>query len=204
MKADTSPAGHPTGAPAPSAQINLAAAERAVADLLLALGYDPESEPLALTPQRVALNLREHTERREYHITTFPNPGDTDEAVVVRDIAFASLCEHHLLPFRGIAHVGYVPGELIIGLSTMPHVVEHFARGLQVQERLTAQIADALQEHLGSPFVGVTLEAEHTCMSTRGARALGTTTVTQAFRGELRGNSEFRALLHPVGAASND
>ena len=105
--------------------------------------------------------------------TTFPNDEGYDELVVARDIPFHSLCQHHLLPFSGVAHVGYLPGDRILGLSKLARVVEHFARGLQVQERLTQQVADWLEDELAPKGVGVVLEAEHLCMSLRGVQGLG-------------------------------
>jgi GTP cyclohydrolase I len=123
---------------------------------------------------------------QEFEPTTFPNREDYDELVVARSIPFHSLCEHHLLPFHGVAHVGYLPGGRILGLSKLARVVDLFARDLQVQERLTQQIADWLQEHLAPKGVGVVLEAEHLCMSLRGVQKPGTTTVTSALHGLVR------------------
>jgi GTP cyclohydrolase IA len=174
------------------------AARRAVADLLAALGKDPTSEHLADTPRRVADAYAELLTPREFHLTTFPNDEGYDELVLARGIPMRSLCEHHLLPFHGVAHVGYLPGERILGLSKLARVVELFARDLQVQERLTKQIADWLQEHLAPKGVGVVLEAEHLCMSLRGVQAAGSRTVTSALHGMLRedprSRQEFFAL----------
>lgn len=175
--------------------VDVDAAERAVAQLLRALGKDPVSEKFSLTPQRVVQNLRELTTSAPLTLSTFENPGGYDEPIVMRDISFVSVCEHHLLPFRGIAHVGYAPSGQIVGLSALVQIVEHFARDFQLQERLTTQIADYLDSQLGSRGVGVTIEAEHTCVSTRGVRARGTSVVTQAFRGELAPSSQFRNLF---------
>jgi GTP cyclohydrolase I len=124
--------------------------------------------------------------------TTFGNDEGYDELVVAREVPFRSLCEHHLLPFYGHAHVGYLPGGRIVGLSKLARVVEHFAAGLQVQERLTQQVADWLHAHLGARGVGVVLEAEHLCMSLRGVRARGSHTVTSALRGDLRTDARSR------------
>jgi GTP cyclohydrolase I len=118
--------------------------------------------------------------------TTFPNENDYDELVVVRDVPFHSLCQHHLLPFQGVAHVAYLPGDRIVGISKLARVVEHFARDLQVQERLTKQIADWLDTTLEPRGVGVVLEAEHTCMTLRGIRKPGSRTVTSALHGVVR------------------
>jgi GTP cyclohydrolase I len=144
--------------------IDVEAAEQAVADLLVALGHDPAAEHLAETPARVANAYAELLTPRAFDLTTFPNDEGYDELIVARDIPFHSLCEHHLLPFHGRAHVAYIPGERILGLSKLARVVELFSRGLQVQERLTKQVADWLDEHLQPKGVGVVLEAEHLCM----------------------------------------
>jgi GTP cyclohydrolase I len=139
----------------------------------------------------------------DFHATTFPNDGGYDELVVARDIPFHSLCEHHLLPFSGVAHVGYIPGERIVGLSKLARVVELYARDLQVQERLTGQIASWLDEHLAPVGVGVVLEADHSCMSLRGVRKPGSRTITSALRGAIRDDARTRqeflslATRHP-------
>ena len=180
------------------AQIDLPAAERAVADLLKALGRDPQSSHLADTPRRVANAYAEMLTPREFALTTFPNDEGYDELVLARDIPVQSLCEHHMLPFQGVAHVGYLPGERILGLSKLARVVELFARDLQVQERLTRQVADWLQTHLAPKGVGVVLEAEHLCMSLRGVQKPGSRTVTSALHGLVREDprtrQEFLAL----------
>ncbi|MEU5258787.1 GTP cyclohydrolase I FolE [Amycolatopsis sp. NPDC021455] len=166
--------------------VDLHEAERAVADLLRALGKDPASEHLGDTPRRVAQAYAEMLRPRDFQLTTFPNDEGYDELVLAKSIPVQSLCEHHLLPFRGVAHVGYLPGERILGLSKLARVVELFARDLQVQERLTKQVADWLQEHLEPQGVGVVIEAEHLCMSLRGVRATGALTVTSSLHGLLR------------------
>jgi GTP cyclohydrolase I len=167
-------------------------AARAVADLLAALGYPVEGEHRAKTPQRVANALAEMLTPTAFLPTTFPNDEGYDELVVARQVPFHSLCEHHLLPFHGVAHVGYLPGSRIVGLSKLARVVEHFAAGLQVQERLTQQVADWLDSNLDARGVGVVLEAEHLCMSLRGVRATGARTVTSALRGDLRTDGRTR------------
>ncbi len=167
-------------------RVDLAAAESAAHDLLLALGADLTDESLADTPARVARMYAELLMPKPFTATTFPNDGGYDELVVARDIPFHSLCEHHLLPFHGVAHVGYLPGERIIGLSKLARVVELFARELQLQERLTMQVADCLQEHLRPKGVGVVLEAEHLCMSLRGVQKPGARTITSALHGLVR------------------
>jgi len=167
-------------------QIDLPAAERAVRDLLLALGRDPSSPHLAETPRRVAMSFEEMLTPREFDLTTFPNDEHYDELVLAKSIPVHSLCEHHMLPFTGVAHVGYLPGERILGLSKLARVVELFARDLQVQERLTVQVANWLQEHLEPKGVGVVIEAEHLCMSMRGVQAQGSRTITSSVHGQLR------------------
>jgi GTP cyclohydrolase IA len=169
-----------------------ARAERAVAELLSALGYPVEGEHRAKTPQRVASALAEMLTPSAFLPTTFPNDEGYDELVVARQVPFRSLCEHHLLPFFGTAHIGYLPGPRILGLSKLARVVEHFAAGLQVQERLTQQVADWLHGNLDARGVGVVVEAEHLCMNLRGVRARGSSTVTSALRGELRTDARTR------------
>jgi len=172
--------------------VDLHAAERAVSDLLQALGHDPATEHLAETPRRVAHAYAELLTARPFDLTTFPNDEGYDELVLARDIPFQSLCQHHLLPFHGVAHVGYVPDARILGLSKLARVVELLARDLQVQERLTQQVANWLDEHVAPKGVGVVLEAEHVCMSLRGVRAHGSRTVTSAVHGLLRDDARSR------------
>ena len=176
-----------------TAAVDLPAAEEAVAALLRALGRDPASPHLAGTPRRVARSYVELLTGRQFDLTTFPNDEGYDELVIARDIPLQSLCEHHLLPFSGVAHIGYLPGARILGLSKLARVLELFARDLQVQERLTQQVADWLQEHLAPRGVGVVVEAEHLCMSLRGVRAGGARTVTSALHGVLRSDARSRA-----------
>jgi GTP cyclohydrolase I len=174
------------------------AAADAVRALLTALGQDLTSESLVNTPERVAASFAELLEPREFDLTTFPNDEGYDELVVARQIPFSSLCEHHLLPFVGVAHVAYMPADRILGLSKLAWVVELFARRLQVQERLTKQVASWLQDNVKPQGVGVVLEAEHMCMSIRGVRATGARTVTSALYGTIRNDprtrSEFLSL----------
>ena len=172
--------------------IDLDAAAHAVSDLLVALGHDPVSEHLADTPRRVAHAYAELLTPRSFDLTTFPNDEGYDELVLARDIPFHSLCQHHLLPFHGVADVGYIPADRILGLSKLARVVELFARGLQVQEWLTQQVADWLDAHLAPRGVGVVLEAEHLCMSLRGVKAQGSRTVTSAMHGWLRDDGRSR------------
>ncbi len=174
-------------------RVDQVAAAEAVRALLVALGQDVTSEALAATPRRVAAAYAELLEPREFDLTTFPNEEGYDELVVASDIGFSSLCEHHLLPFFGVAHVAYLPGDRILGLSKLARVVELFAHRLQVQERLTTQVARWLQDALAPRGVGVVLEAEHTCMTIRGVRARGSRTVTSALYGGLRTDPRTRA-----------
>jgi GTP cyclohydrolase I len=178
--------------------IDRVAAERAAADLLTALGANLEHEQLRETPRRMVDAYEELLTPQPFRATTFPNDDGYDELVVVRSIPFHSLCMHHMLPFHGTAHVGYLPGERIVGLSKLARVVELFSRDLQVQERLTTQIAGWMQEHLHPKGVGVVLEAEHLCMSLRGVQTFGATTVTSALEGLIRDDprtrQEFLAL----------
>ncbi len=169
------------------------AAASAVRDLLLALGQEATSESLRDTPRRVAYAFAEQLTPRAFDLTTFPNDEGYDELVLVRDIGFSSLCEHHLLPFTGVAHVAYLPGERILGLSKLARVVEHFSRRLQVQERLTRQVGGWLQEQLSPRGTGVVIEAEHTCMTVRGVRSPGARTVTSSLTGVLRDDPRTRA-----------
>ena len=172
--------------------VDLPAAERAVADLLRALGKDPEQPHLADTPRRVADAYAELLTPPSFDLTTFPNDEGYNELVMATGIPVQSLCEHHLLPFTGIAHIGYLPGERILGLSKLARVLDLFARDLQVQERLTQQVADWLQENLNPRGVGVVIEAEHLCMSLRGVRARGARTTTSALHGLLREDARSR------------
>jgi GTP cyclohydrolase I len=188
----------PAATDGPVRRIDTAAAERAAADLLSALGADLRDEGLRETPRRMAAAYEELLTPEPFHSTTFPNEEAYDELVLIRSIPFHSLCKHHLLPFRGLAHIGYLPGERILGLSKFARVVELFARDLQVQERLTVQIADWLQRQLAPKGVGVVLEAEHLCMSLRGVQKFGAKTVTSALHGLVRDDprtrQEFLAL----------
>jgi len=178
--------------------VDLAAAERAAGDFLAALGIDVDGDGLRQTPARMARAYAELFTARPFRLTTFPNEEGYDELVLARGIPFRTVCEHHLLPFSGVAHVGYLPGERIVGLSKLARLVEHFAARPQTQERLTRQIADCLAARLQPRGAGVVLEAEHTCMTQRGVRALGATTITSTLLGTLRADarsrSEFLAL----------
>ncbi len=173
-------------------RVDLAAAEHAARELLVVLGADLDAAGLRETPQRMASAYAELLTPEPFNLTTFPNDEGYDELVVVRDIPFQSLCMHHLLPFHGVAHVAYLPAERIIGLSKLARVVEHFARDLQVQERLTTQIAACIQEELEPKGVGVVLEAEHLCMSLRGVQKPGARTVTSALYGLVRDDPRTR------------
>jgi GTP cyclohydrolase IA len=172
--------------------IDVAAAERAVAELLRALGKDRDSPHLAETPRRVVDSYVELLTPHQFDLTTFPNDEGYDELVLATHLPVQSLCEHHLFPFTGIAHIGYLPGERILGLSKLARVLDMFARDLQVQERLTHQVADWLLEHLAPRGVGVVIEAEHQCMSMRGVRATGSRTITSTLHGLLRDDPRSR------------
>jgi GTP cyclohydrolase IA len=179
-------------APGDDRRIDRAAAVRAAADLLTALGADLGSDGLRETPRRMVDAYAELLTPRPFRATTFANEEGYDELVLVRAIPFHSLCMHHMLPFHGVAHIGYLPDERIVGLSKLARVVELFARDLQVQERLTTQIADWAQEQLTPKGVGVVLEAEHLCMSLRGVQKFGATTVTSALLGQVRDDPRTR------------
>jgi GTP cyclohydrolase I len=171
---------------------DLEAAEAAAAALIRALGMNPDAPSLARTPRRIARAYAELLSPRPFALTTFDNAEGYDELVVARTVPFTSVCEHHLLPFFGTASVGYLPGSRILGLSKLARVVERFARRPQVQERLTKQIADWLDDHLQPHGVGVVLEAEHTCMTLRGVQSRGSTTVTSALTGRIRTDERTR------------
>ncbi len=187
-----SPGGGPHLRLVSDAAVDVPAAEAAVRALLTALGQDPGSEHLHETPRRVAAAYAEMLTPEAFTLTTFDNDEGYDDLVLARDLPFQSLCEHHLLPFSGVAHIGYLPGSRILGLSKLSRVLDRFARGLQVQERLTKQVADCLHQSLHPKGVAVVLEAEHQCMSLRGVRAHGSRTVTSALHGLLRDNAATR------------
>jgi GTP cyclohydrolase IA len=180
-------------------------AEEAAAEFLAALGVSLDTEGMRDTPRRMADAYRELLTPRPFVGTTFPNDEGYDELVVARSITMHSVCEHHLLPFVGVASIGYLPGERILGLSKLARVVEMFARQPQVQERLTKQVADWLQENLRPRGVGVVIEAEHLCMTLRGVRSPGAVTTTSALHGLIRNDprtrAEFFSLTGMGGAA---
>ena len=176
-----------------SAGVDMDGARRAAADFLSALGIDVDREEMRETPARMARAYAELFDVQPLRLTTFPNDEGYDELVLARSIPFRTVCEHHLLPFSGLAHVGYLPGERIIGLSKLARLVEHFAARPQVQERLTKQVAECLATRLRAPGVGVMLEAEHSCMTLRGVRAHGAKTVTSTLLGTLRADPRSRA-----------
>jgi GTP cyclohydrolase I len=163
------------------------------ARLLEALGVDLSAPGLGATPGRMVRALKEMTTPPVFTATDFEAVAGPGQLVLVRDIRFVSVCEHHVLPFTGLAHVGYVPRERILGLSKVARVVNHWARRLQVQERLTGQIADWMVDNLDPAGVGVLLSAEHTCMTLRGVGATGSRTTTSALRGVLLGDAAARA-----------
>ncbi len=175
-----------------------------VRTILTALGEDPERSGLLKTPARVESSLRWLT--RGYEMSVAEAVGDAvfeenhQSMILVRDIELYSLCEHHLLPFFGRAHVAYIPDRRIVGLSKLPRIVEVFARRLQVQERLSDQIADAIMDIIQPHGVGVLIEATHLCMAMRGVEKQNSRTVTSAvrgiFRSDLRSREEFLRLVH--------
>ncbi len=200
----TDPIHPPARAPEDVPPYDAARAEAAVQELLIAIGEDPERDGLRDTPARVARMYAEITDglrmAPEDVLTTTFDLGH-DEMVLVRDIELWSMCEHHLVPFTGVAHVGYIPAESgkITGLSKLARLVDVYARRPQVQERLTTQIADALVEILEARGVIVVIEAEHLCMTMRGVKKAGARTITSAVRGIMHRaatRSEAMALIH--------
>ncbi|GAB7005931.1 GTP cyclohydrolase I FolE [Nocardioides sp. AN3] len=189
----------------PAGPFDQARAEAAVRELLIAIGEDPNREGLLDTPARVARAYAELTaglrmEAKDVLTTTFDLGHD--EMILVRDIELWSMCEHHLVPFTGVAHVGYIPADSgkITGLSKLARLVDVYAKRPQVQERLTTQIADSLMEILEARGVIVVIEAEHLCMTMRGIKKAGARTITSAVRGTMRSNATTRAeamaLIH--------
>ncbi len=188
----------PGAEPSRNGQVDQPRIERAVREILLAIGEDPDREGLRETPARVARMYTElfsglH-EDPTIHLRKFFS--DTcDEVVLVRDISFNSMCEHHMLPFMGKAHIGYLPGDRVVGLSKLARVVESVARRPQVQERMTEQIADLLEVQLHAKGVAVVIEAVHTCMTIRGVRRPGSMCVTSAMKGCFRNRASSRAEI---------
>ncbi len=178
--------------------IDLAAIKGAVRTILRAVGEDPDRDGLLETPRRVAKMYAEmfsglQQDPGRHLEVTFEE--SYDEIVLVRDIPFTSMCEHHLLPFRGVAHVAYIPNGRVTGLSKLARVVEEVSRRPQVQERMTQTVADLIEDRLGSRAVGVIIKAEHSCMSIRGIRKTGSLTVTSTMRGSFRSDPASRAEL---------
>ena len=173
--------------------IDRPAAQAAVRQLLAALGQDVDGAELAETPRRVVAAFEELLTPAPFQVTTFANDEGYDELVIARDIPVRSLCAHHLLPFSGVAHVAYLPAARIVGLSKLARSVEMFARGLQVQERLTSQVGTWLDQQLQPKGVGVVIEAEHLCMTMRGVQARGSRTVTSSLHGLVRDDARTRA-----------
>ncbi|MGA3067807.1 MAG: GTP cyclohydrolase I FolE [Tepidisphaeraceae bacterium] len=185
-----------TGLPSP--RIDAPRIERAVREILLAIGENPDREGLKKTPSRVARSYAElmsglNEDPRRHLKTVFHERYD--EVVILRNIEFNSLCEHHLLPFTGRVHVAYLPGGKVVGLSKLARLVEGYARRPQVQERLTTQIADALWEELAPQGAACVIEAVHTCMTIRGVRRPGSTMVTSALRGIFKDNPASRSEI---------
>ncbi|QEC48252.1 GTP cyclohydrolase I FolE [Baekduia soli] len=182
--------------------IDQGALVRAARDLLSALGADVDAEGLRETPRRVAEALTELLTPQPFRATTFANDDGYDQLIVARRIPFHSLCMHHMLPFHGVAHIGYLPGGRILGLSKLARVVELYARDLQTQERLTTQIAGWLQRELEPVGIGVVLEAEHMCMTLRGVQKSGSTTVTSALYGLVRDDARTRQEFLALATSS--
>ncbi|MBL8815015.1 MAG: GTP cyclohydrolase I FolE [Planctomyces sp.] len=186
------------GNSASTCPVDYATIQAAVRMILRAVGEDPDREGLLETPRRVAKMYGEmfaglQLDPGRHLDVTFRE--DYDEIVLVRDIEFTSMCEHHLLPFRGVAHVAYIPNGRVTGLSKLARVVEEVSRRPQVQERMTQTIADLIEERLGTSAVGVIVKAEHSCMSMRGIRKQGSMTLTSAMRGLFRTDAASRAEL---------
>ncbi|MEM8864318.1 MAG: GTP cyclohydrolase I FolE [Planctomycetota bacterium] len=184
--------------------VDLPAIKDAVRQILAAVGEDPDREGLLETPRRVAKMYQEmfaglHSDPGRHLHVTFSETYD--ELVLVRDISFTSMCEHHLLPFTGKAHVGYLPNGRVTGLSKLARVVDEVARRPQVQERMTQTIADLIQEELDTAAVAVVVQAEHSCMSIRGVKKPGSETLTSALRGSFKTNAASRAEVMSLIAA---
>lgn len=182
----------------PRSQVDLEAIKQAVRTILKAVGEDPDRPGLLDTPKRVAKMYQEmfaglHVEPARHLSVTFPETYN--EMVLVRDISFNSMCEHHLLPFSGVAHVAYLPNGRVTGLSKLARVVDEVSRRPQVQERMTQTIADLVQSELNTAGAAVVVEAEHSCMSIRGIRKPGSLTVTSALRGVFKSNPSSRAEI---------
>ncbi|MEX2142747.1 MAG: GTP cyclohydrolase I FolE [Pirellulales bacterium] len=203
MKSETTLVGSRAGeedetpaSPAELSRVDLPRIQRAVREILAAVGENPDREGLLETPARVARMYAElfsglHDEPREHLRKFFTEKYD--ELVLVRDISFNSMCEHHLLPFMGVAHVGYIPNGRVIGLSKLARVVEVVSKRPQVQERMTEEIANLLIEELDVKGVAVVVEATHTCMTIRGIRKPGSLCVTSAMKGQFRANLSSRS-----------
>ena len=181
----------------PQARVTQAEAEAAIRTLIQWAGDDPDREGLRETPGRVARSYAElfagyEANPREYLERTFEEVGGYDEMVVLRDIPVVSFCEHHMLPFIGRAHVGYLPSNRVVGISKLARVVRGFARRLQIQEKLTAEIAGAIQEILHPKGVGVVIVSEHSCMTMRGVNTPGTRLTTSHLLGEVRDDPRTR------------
>ena len=177
--------------------------QEAVRNLLLAVGEDPEREGLLKTPERVEKSMRfltrGYTQKLEDVVNGALFEAESDDMIIVRDIEFFSMCEHHMLPFFGKCHVGYIPNKKILGLSKVARIVDMFARRLQIQERMTKEIASALMEILDAQGVGVVIEAQHLCMQMRGVEKQDSFTTTSSmqgsFRSELATRNEFTRLI---------
>lgn len=186
-----------------SGKVDRVRAEAAIRELLVALGEDPDREGLVETPRRVVAAFEENLGGREVNIPELLSVGFEEghnEMVILRDVPFFSTCEHHLMPFHGVAHVGYVPNGRVVGLSKLARLVDAIARRPQLQERLTAQIADMLMKTIQPQGAAVAVEAEHLCMQMRGIKKPGSRMLTSAMRGSFLEQEETRAeFLSLVG-----
>ena len=184
-------------------QVDIARIEKAVGEILLAVGEDPKREGLGGTPKRVANMYAELLAGMQHdpkeHVTSVFHEG-YDEIVLLRDVPFYSVCEHHMMPFIGKTHIAYLPDGKVLGVSKLARIVDCFARRLQVQERLTSQVADFLMDNLKPKGVAVVIEASHSCMTIRGIKKPGSVMVTSALRGifirDPRSRSEVLGLMH--------
>lgn len=166
--------------------------ENAIREILLAIGEDIHRPGLIETPERISRMLSEMLQPDDYRITTFPNEEHYDQFIICKDILFYSVCEHHVLPFFGKVTIGYLPNDKLIGLSKLVRLIQHRAARLQIQERMTQEIANTLEHTLKPQGIGVIIEAEHLCISARGAKMPGHKTITSAMRGALLDNASAR------------
>lgn len=171
--------------------------EKTISDLIKAIDKDPGREGLEETPKRVAKFIKEFYGKEEFNVTTFSSEG-YDEMITQLNIPFYSMCEHHILPFFGVAHIAYIPRDRIVGLSKLSRILDHFAHNLQNQERITTQVAAYLQEKLDPQGVAVVLTARHMCMEMRGIRKIGAETTTASLQGAFKSNEPTRMEFYQM------